>query len=301
MSSAVHFFNTHITNSDEHRSDLKNLNELANICFTPIRHFFGGRHVHVIDNKVVAEFPFPIPTRAPQKDYRKTALMVALFIPGLIVGTVARVITLLSAGVRLACMHVTKPYIWLKPDQTTRETVQQRLAKTETLFLELQGHLQQVENVWSKEFFLGKLDTFFNYSFQTIEHLLAHAEGETENPVELANLLRSVNVDSYGHSLWFNSFVRMYHAARSHLTIDADWHFTTNDGARFGSIEQTPYFTPHTREYRWREMFNKFCQRLETLGIHQQLNKDLRFKPWVQPDLAFFADDEKIGPPIIKI
>jgi hypothetical protein len=306
MSSALHFFNTQVCLSGER----SRLNGIANLCFTPVRHCFGGRFVDVMGERVHLEYALPLQTRqSPEKNYIKTAIMVALLIPGLILGTVARLISLRSADVRAACTYtpVTQPHTWLKPEQTDLETLKQRQAETKKQFWDLIGKLKTVNDVWGNPDFLSQLNTFFDTSFETMDHLLANAERETKSPDKLAVLLmRNVGPTSgnfnYVHSFLFDGFIEMYHIARQQLVVTAIdvRKIGFRMAGEFGLINQRDYFSPLTAKNSHREKFNQICQRLDTLGIHQKLNDDPIYKARTMPDHAPFARSVKIGPPITK-
>ena len=71
------------------------LNDAANFALSPVRHFFGGRTVWVINNAMLW-FELPESNRS----WLETAAMIAAFIPGLLCGIAARCTSLLINEIR---------------------------------------------------------------------------------------------------------------------------------------------------------------------------------------------------------
>lgn len=46
-------------------------------------------------------------------------------------------------------------------------------------------------------------------------------------------------------------------------------------------------------------MFNQICQRLDSLGLREELNSHPEFRARTIPDLAPFADHVEVGPPVL--
>lgn len=59
--------------------------------------------------------------------------------------------------------------------------------------------------------------------------------------------------------------------------------------------QEAPYFTPGTKEFKWRKWFNKLCDKLDENGLREKLKvKENRIIRWAEHDVAY------IGPTLME-
>ncbi|NGX33834.1 MAG: hypothetical protein K1060chlam1_00175 [Candidatus Anoxychlamydiales bacterium] len=105
MSHLSLFFNTKI---QDNSSNGLNLSNMGNSYLSPVRYFFHGREIRVFDKRIVHNkayegkwWGFYCNFFDSSKGFLKTLIMVYFFVPGLIIGTIAKSFTYLSKKTRI--------------------------------------------------------------------------------------------------------------------------------------------------------------------------------------------------------
>lgn len=142
--------------------------------------------------------------------------------------------------------------------------------------------------VWSNTDFIEKVSQFFDAASDEIDLIYTLLETKYPNdPDAMATALiqqieRKDDENVYSFPYFYDSVTEMYHLARSCSYIESDYYQVPD----LEDAEQAPYFDPSDQKFRWREIYNDFCNRFHELDQKSKV-RDGRFANWSVPDTAF--------------
>lgn len=289
------FFNTSI------QSEKSCILELcANHCFAPIRYFFNGRTIEILDQKVV----FDHQTYA-KHNWKRTALAIAT-LPAVIIGLVAKLFSYCYSSSRIN-RQITLDYL-NKPFTPAELLLQDVISlddshsKLENKFADIQKKMTS-EGIWDDHDFIHEVDVFMKEAFKEIQIFYHHLqEKHSKNLDKMAavmqrqwegeNGLEEQLKDStvYCFKYFYASLTEMYHLARcrayvvnsKYQPIEYGWKLSR----RLKNSEQRLYFNPQAVQCQWRGLYNAFCRKLDESGMSKRLT-DGRFQNWSIPDTCF--------------
>lgn len=276
------FFNTEIL------SDQSSLAEqLAHHCFAPIRYLYHGRTIEIWKQTVIEARQ-----SYPEKDWKKTAAAVAFLVPGLLLGIMAKLLVYLD------------PSAWRRDtailtfDQDPHPltgiiSLEVSHARLEKLAADIKNRMTD-KKVWSDPMFVEQVSAFMEAAYDEMELYYSHLEKKAGGDRDkMAATMQGAYDDEetadsadYTFTYFYDSLTEMYHLARSYASITASpdqrgrkvFHFSP-----LTAFEEEPFFEPGTFQYRWRELYNSFCQKLDEYDLKDRLG-DGRFANWSQPD-----------------
>jgi hypothetical protein len=150
--------------------------------------------------------------------------------------------------------------------------------------------------VWNDSVFLEDVNAFLSAAFEEADLYFANLEREagSSDPKRLAALMSEKRRSPNFFVPFFNaSFFHVYHMARNNISIAA--HSFNPDNyilpPSFNEIDQTPFFTPDTAQFEWREMYNILCSKVHSLGVLPYL--DPQFTSWTKLDDGYFSNTDK--------
>lgn len=297
----------------------------ANQCLAPVRYLFRGREVTVLNENELMEqqsFSYPLPRyRESRRDYKKIALAIALLIPGLICGIVLKLIAFCAKSTHqdlATTRKLLQPFVPPKFNETSSKDLE---AFERTLFNEYRDLKEQVfergKEIWKDDAFIQKFSVCIENSY--IQMLLYYeqlkerhhndpdkmttamvlrfiqANSRCNLTAEQAQALHEKDPTNYCSMYFHGSITDMYHFARSCSYFENSKEVEKGQPAqrmklnsKLSREDQAPYFTTGTPQYRWRMLYNDFCQMIDRHGLREHLGrKDQRFLHWSVPDLGF--------------
>lgn len=153
----------------------------------------------------------------------------------------------------------------------------------------------QAAKLWETEEMIQLADNFMEIMVQEIQIFMKELREEGDGDMaEIARLLENQRMAPVnGKYCWkFFNMTQMYHMIRSmqywcpHPATDGFYplsaiqHF--EGGKRVIDTElENPFFTEGTKQYKWRQYYNYFCNQFSDIFPHMT---DGRFQNWAQPD-----------------
>jgi hypothetical protein len=259
------------------------------LCFRPLHYFFEGQTRLFYRRSFDSNLSYP----ADQKNWPTSLKMAILIVPGLIVGTIAAVVSMVEwffcyqlHDFRPALNHAwieqhEKP-IYVKQDQET-PFVAPTYALTDD-FSPNKSHAEldkmMVANSkkagtlgWENSEFRAELDRVMTEAHKEMHLIFKHAAKAANNdPTQMANLMAAQHNsdpdgENYCRAFFYGSIGQVYYAISANNT--------------------KPSFTPGTLEYRWRRLHNDACALIDQYpGLREALKKrDNRFLTCAIPHL----------------
>ena len=280
------FFNTEIISEQSSM-----LERAADRCLAPLRYLLGGRTVEMWDHTVIEDRQ-----SFTEQGWKKTAAAIVLLIPGFLFGMMAKLVA-----------YILYPSAWRK-DTILLHFDQDPFPLDGAISLEV-SHARLVKKsdaiknkmvskeTWSKPEFIEEVSAFMEAAFAEIElfyALLEERHGGDRDKMAKAMIRQSLSYPDdgeindttiYAFNYFYDSLTEMYHLARSYSSIAGNaYHFSS-----LTDEDQEPFFDENTPQYRWRELYNSFCQKLDDYGLRTHL-KDSRFENWSVLDDCFVDD-----------
>jgi hypothetical protein len=295
-------FNTAISSEDS-----PSFEHLANTCFTPVRYLFRGRTIEILDKKIVQErISFP----QYDKTWIKTASAVAFLVPGILLGLVAKFLSYAFSSAR-SNFQITREFD-LQPftpptlsDAEMQTSLEDSYRKLSPLYLAIIKKMGS-KDIWKDDAFIKDVTVFMEESYKTMliyfSQLSARHHG---NPKKMAEVMirqnfrsaeeRKEDLTVYSYPYFYESLTDMYHIARSCPGLmPSPWEEgeqTFDFPSPLTEENQKPYFNPQNVQYRWRQLYNRFCQMLDDHQLRGYLNDrrsgDSRFVNWANPDVGY--------------
>jgi hypothetical protein len=290
------FFNIELVN----KNDLSLLRTVENTCLKPVRYLFKGRTIEILNDQIIKDEPSFGP-----RTYLGMALAIATFIPGLIFGILAKALNSLGNRYRndqaflKQFLHV-KPSLPSAPAMTLDAYLQNFWPKIDAL----RNQIKDDEAIWKDGGFIQECSQIMEEGYASMELYFRQLAKEcNSDPVLMKEQMimqpqnRETPSQDYSHTFFI--FSKLYHQARSCATqLDRK---TWADPMGMGDHEpmpirekeflteedQEPYFNPTKPQYRWRQLYNAFCDLVDKYGVRSHLEKrggDTRFSNWSHPD-----------------
>lgn len=257
------------------------------------------------------------------------ALALILLIPGLIWGVGNKLIAYCFESTRrdlaIANKLLSQPFVppaidlniapgldvadgqaWMKFALMTRKLTSKEIWKDPAFIQEVSEFMEEAYNVMV--IYFNQLETRHNGNRDEMAQVMVR-QPQSYLGVSGDKLPECIKRDTtdYCHRYFQGSLTDIYHLARGcqylvdNPCVEGEmmmrcWSLDTED--------QTPYFTTGTPQYRWRMLYNDFCQMLDRYGLREKLNGsdntrglDQRFGNWAKPDTHFV---ESYGAPDMR-
>lgn len=303
------------------------IESFADFCFRPVLYFSGekGRIFEVLDQKVIAaEVSFPQVRHESRWDqtfeYLKTVAAIIAYVPGIILGYLAKSFAMLidssiSKRQEVVAAYIEHPCYAEIPEakSETLESIHKKLiesskliwAKIEENTLEEDFDAVKKDRVsfnkkaaefWQSAEMVQLVDAAMELMAQELQIFLKELQSDgKDDPKEMAPLLqnqRSKPVN--GKYCWrFFAMTGLYHAIRSMkyyvpsnfdkdsvYPLSALEHFE-DDKRVIDTKLEAPFFTEGTKPYKWRQYYNYFCHQFKDIFPHMT---DGRFQNWAKLD-----------------
>lgn len=127
---------------------------------------------------------------------------------------------------------------------------------------------------------MEKANEEINLIFHQVDEL---TEGVSNKAERMARILASQGEYNFCYKYFRYSVTQFYHLARNYTFINRNRYVCPNE---ISDTEKTVFFTPGTPQYRWREIYLNFCQKLDQYEMKEEMRRiDQRFVHWAEPDL----------------
>ncbi|MFI5344707.1 MAG: hypothetical protein ACHQUC_10880, partial [Chlamydiales bacterium] len=292
----------------------------------PVRYLYRGREVTVLNESELMEkqsFAYPLPRyKESRRDYKKIALAIVLLVPGLICGIVLKLIAFCAQSTHkdlATARKLLQPFVppeFKKSDSIDLETFGR---DSRIQYKGLKDQVKKIgKEIWKDAEFIQEFSVCMENGYkEMILYYQQLKERHHNDPdkmttamvlrfiqaaprcnltAEQAEALNKEDPTNYCSKYFFDSITDMYHLARGCCYCeDAK---VVEKGKQPESVkrytqqlsheDQAPYFTTGTPQYRWRMLYNDFCEMIDRHGLREHLGyKDQRFLHWSVPDTNF--------------
>jgi hypothetical protein len=167
------------------------------------------------------------------------------------------------------------------------------------------AQIKRDEGIWQSPEFIDHFSKLMEDGYRYMQIYFREVSEKCEGDVRKMAIemttypqCRSVPSQDYLHTFFL--FSRLYHYARGCATqldrdqwaeiycIDPHEPMPLTAKETLTDQDQEPYFNSTKPQYRWRELYNAFCDLVDQNGLRSQLKKrgDMRFIRWSTPDLG---------------
>ncbi len=269
----------------------RKINALADLALTPLRYFS--------DDKPKITFCYSIqdPTKVyeifhqdstTEKNWKKTLLMIAMFIPGLILGVIAKAIALCSSVVR-GDLKIASEYLQiLTENKISNETLAPKhraLDKDCTAFCNyLKSHSEKGAAIWDQEETIKSFDALFKNAASFMCELFSELERcGKKDPLQMAKLLswqpQEKNDPIFCWCYFRSSLWAVYEFARNRRypsTYTNQWKETVSCWTMQDLTSETvePFYKEGTPQNSWRKLYNELASKLGVKYPSSEANKE---------------------------
>lgn len=289
--------------------------QMAQFALKPYRYLFEGRTILINEANRPKQIQKVHPSFA-EKNMFVTALAVAALVPGLICGVLLRLFAVILGDYKEMRSIVEQFYQQrlVLPQPPPNVNLEQYREQILPLSNQLRDRIGQDSAIWQNpEFvqdFSNAMENAYRYSEIYFRQLSQECNADPRAMVDRMILQPQNdtvgNRQNFCHTFFYLPL--LYTQARGCVS-----HITTQERERYGmeddepsflrpapslsEAQQAPYFQPGTPQYRWRELHNAFCDKLDALKLRPLLNGiqngDKRFSRWAQHDVKMVR---KYGP-----
>lgn len=145
------------------------------------------------------------------------------------------------------------------------------------------------EAAWDNPTIIAKFSALMERAKEEIDLIFHQADELTDNAPQKAATMARLLADqgttyNFCHKYFRCSVTQFYHLARGRVHINKNRYqrpeFITEE-------VKAPFYTAGTPQYRWREIYNQFCTKLDFYQMKEAMRrKDERFVNWAVPDLV---------------
>ncbi len=286
-------------------AEIKNLNQpsllssAAETCLQPYRYLFNGKSYQIVDKQIVQE-----ELSFPEKNYLKTTSAVLAFIPGFIAGTLLRLVeTLMGINAESRALIDQFSQREIKLHQAPENTPLNEFGKIigenyEKVFVKI----SKTPDIWKDAQFIADFSELMEQNYRYMDLYFKTLAAECKNdPVAMTERMIVQPQNRTGkekskldYSYTFFGFSTRYHLARGcacqvvpKYSIDPDEPLPLDYAESLTPEQQEPYFNPTKPQYRWRELYNTFCDKVDAYGLRVHLEAgrgDQRFSSWSRHD-----------------
>lgn len=161
--------------------------------------------------------------------------------------------------------------------------------------LHVENAATQCQDKWKRPYFIEEVSYFMENAALEVEIFFNQLQKEGKNdPETMADLMtdqkRKKGDPDYCFSYFYESLTDMYHIARN-CRAYVEFNKSLRAIAPDPIVDeyQNLFFTERTPQYRWRTLYNNFCDKIDDLKLRDALDKkDKRFTGWA------IADNTKI-------
>lgn len=144
------------------------------------------------------------------------------------------------------------------------------------------------EEAWDNPLTIAKFSALMEKAKEEIDLIFHQVDELTEDhpqkAIIMAKLLADQSSDhNFCHKYFRRSITQFYHLARGRVYIQ-------NNRYRYPPLiteeAKASFYTAGTPQYRWRELYNQFCAKLDDYQMKEAMRrKDGRFVNWAEADL----------------
>ncbi|CUI17450.1 hypothetical protein PNK_1844 [Candidatus Protochlamydia naegleriophila] len=149
--------------------------------------------------------------------------------------------------------------------------------------------LLRSERGWDNPILITKFSALMEQAREEIDLIFHQVDELTEDHPEKAATMARMLADqgttyNFCYKYFRCSLTQFYHLARGRVHIQNNRYRlpqTVTEEAK------ASFYTPGTPQYRWREIYNQFCAKLDHYQMKEAMRrKDGRFVNWAEPDLV---------------
>lgn len=299
----------HLNTEMINRSGISARCKVAQACLKPYRYLFDGKTVEIFQGRIVQARPsFPTNPIIPETGMHRTALAVIGLVPGLIVGITLRIVSILMGDDKQSRSLIEQFYQrrlvlpeippGVSLDQFHRGVAQQRIA--------LLNRIGSDRAIWQDPQFIQEfsalMENAYRYSEIYFRQLYQECSGDPQTMVDrmllkpesgrLGNRQDYYNTFSYLPTLYYfarGCITRADESKREVLGLNPNERMPMKAAVFVSEIEQRPYFDPSAPQYRWRELHNAFCAKLDQLNLRPLLNARHELSQLAERDLRLIS------------
>ncbi len=148
------------------------------------------------------------------------------------------------------------------------------------------------EGAWDNPLIIAKFSALMEKAKEEIDLIFHQVDELTENHPQKAAKMARLLADqdpsyNFCHHYFRQSITQFYHLARGRVHIQNNRYrlpqFITEEA-------KASFYTAGTPQYRWRELYNQFCAKLNDYQMKEAMSReDGRFVNWAEPDLESTA------------
>lgn len=271
------------------------LGNFANECLAPHRYLFHGRKVEFWNHIIIQE------DKPLNHHWIQTAIAIVLYVPGMLIGIVARIMDVHVFSSTRADFTVLEKFDQHPHSLVGNISLEVSHARLNKSAFAIKNRMT-TKDIWKDPDFISKVDDFMEAAYQEMNLFFQELEDRYEkDPAKMAHAMAqgaAENESMYLTFYFYSSLTDMYHLARSHAHLEHHGLSNNKRIVRHSALDDTDqllYYTLTTPQFHWRQLYNDFCDKLhQTEGLFDHLAKeDERFINWAEPDLENF-DQEKI-------
>ncbi|MBS0616107.1 MAG: hypothetical protein JSR58_06110 [Verrucomicrobia bacterium] len=280
------------------------LSSAAETFLQPYRYLFNGKSYEILDGQIIQE-----ELSFPEKNYMRTAAAVVAFIPTFFAGVLLRFVENLfninpESRALLEQFYARKVEFPQAPNDRELNDFYDEVAG---LYNNVFRRIEQTPDIWNNEQIINDFSQAMEKGYQFMDLYFKKLAQECEkNPNEMKRRMieQSQNFppdkqNQQEYARIFFMFPLYYKMARGwsykyytpgiFLNAEAARNYVVDPSkleircARELTQEQNrPYFNPTKPQYRWRELYNAFCDKLDAYGLREA--RDTRFDNYSRHD-----------------
>lgn len=280
---------------------------IANTALKPLRSLFDGTTIEILNDHIVRQES----SFYEETDYLTTAIAIATLIPGYIVGVLFRALAVYfdryAEDRALVNQFYQRPApLPISPSGVTLAEFSQSFNTKREAVLD---RIDTDKAIWQDPTFIQDISLvmeegykYMDVYFRQIREEGGHAVNEIKDLMLLQSRGRESGSTDQNYAFIFFAFSTFYHLARCCVTR---LHESERQGrCRYIPLEQKmplrpqntltnrdeePYFNPTKPQYRWRELYNAFCTKIDDINglrsLLEQSGSGRRYSNWSHPDL----------------
>jgi len=264
--------------------------------------------IEILDGQIVKECP-----SFQEKSFLGTVAAIAALIPAFIIGVVVKLFAVLFTKYsedKALVEQFFQREIRL-PEAPTGITLEAFRGQIALQAEPVLARIGSEESIWQDEGFIQEYSQVLEEYFTFMQLYFKDLEEESHHDVQAMRdrmivqpqnrASRGFDINGQDYSYSFFPFSSLYHFARScairydraeyasQMGIGDDEEMPLREKFELTEADQEPYFNPTKPQYRWRQLYNAFCAKVDENGLRSLLESrdgDTRFSNWSRPDLV---------------
>lgn len=281
----------------------RKVNMLADRILTPVRYLFNDTPVLKITYKLAKpdEIHFTSEVKGERRNGLKTLLMIASFVPALILGMIGKAIALRSSIVQKDIAYASSYFSLHTQIRASNLVLAEQfkgLWQESDLFdKHLLANMKKGAAIWDEEATQVQLDKLLQTSARMMDTVFVELARSANNDAKKMAELLSWQPDNFPSEplfcfCFFTSSIWSWYAtarSKSHY-LDPETNPLAAGGPPFLHNEpltkgdEKPFFKKGTRQYAWRLLYNKCAAKLDDTAYTSSEKKTIRY--YVQTDPA---------------